>query len=390
MVLSAQSLSSWVPPSTEPRPRHRSGAAWPPPAPDTPYAGSHAATPPAGEPASRTVPAPGSSAPTPGAPTPGTGAVSTAGAASGAVSVSVRALTRSFPVPGRHERVVALAGVDLDLAPGSFTAVVGASGCGKSTLLTCVAGLDHPTSGSVRLLGRETTALRPGALASFRAAHVGMVFQEDNLVTCLNARDNVALPGRLRGRRLRRGQVDAALARVGLAGQARHMPSQMSGGERQRVAIARVLAARPQIVLADEPTAALDLAASQDVLEWFDQIAAEGATLLMVTHDPAAAARADRVLVMAAGRVVEELAGGAPTAVSAAVLRAQGRKPVDAATPAPGNPRPTSEPGPDAVAPGAAPRGPEPGDALTTGRASSAVAPRRETPDALTTGRADS
>ena len=272
------------------------------------------------------------------------------------MSVSVRALTRSFPVPGRHERVVALAGVDLDLAPGSFTAVVGASGCGKSTLLTCVAGLDHPTSGSVRLLGRETTALRPGALASFRAAHVGMVFQEDNLVTCLNARDNVALPGRLRGRRLRRGQVDAALARVGLAGQARHMPSQMSGGERQRVAIARVLAARPQIVLADEPTAALDLAASQDVLEWFDQIAAEGATLLMVTHDPAAAARADRVLVMAAGRVVEELAGGDPTAVSAAVLRAQGRKPVDAATPG----------------------------------ASTTPAPRRESPDALTAGRADS
>lgn len=324
----------------------------------------------------------------------------------------MRALTRSFPVPGRHERVVALAGVDLDLAPGSFTAVVGASGCGKSTLLTCVAGLDHPTSGSVRLLGRETTALRPGALASFRAAHVGMVFQEDNLVTCLNARDNVALPGRLRGRRLRRGQVDAALARVGLAGQARHMPSQMSGGERQRVAIARVLAARPQIVLADEPTAALDLAASQDVLEWFDQIAAEGATLLMVTHDPAAAARADRVLVMAAGRVVEELAGGDPTAVSAAVLRAQGRKPVDAAAPgagttpapasapaspasapaapAPGNPEPTSESGPDAVAPGAAPRGPEPGDALTAEGTGSAVAPRGESPDALTTGRADS
>ena len=357
MVLSAQSLSSWVPPSTEPRPRHRSGAVWPPLAPgaDTPYAGSHADTPPAGEPASRTVPAPADSAP--GAPTPGTaGAAGAAGAASGAVSVSVRALTRSFPVPGRHERVVALAGVDLDLAPGSFTAVVGASGCGKSTLLTCVAGLDHPTSGSVRLLGQETTALRPGALASFRAAHVGMVFQEDNLVTCLNARDNVALPGRLRGRRLRRGQVDAALARVGLAGQARHMPSQMSGGERQRVAIARVLAARPQIVLADEPTAALDLAASQDVLEWFDQIAAEGATLLMVTHDPAAAARADRVLVMAAGRVVEELAGGDPTAVSAAVLRAQGRKPVDAATPGAG----------------------------TT------PAPRRESPDALTAGRADS
>ena len=356
---------------------------------DTPYAGSHADTPPAGEPASRTVPAPADSAP--GAPTPGTaGAAGAAGAAGGAVSVSVRALTRSFPVPGRHERVVALAGVDLDLAPGSFTAVVGASGCGKSTLLTCVAGLDHPTSGSVRLLGQETTALRPGALASFRAAHVGMVFQEDNLVTCLNARDNVALPGRLRGRRLRRGQVDAALARVGLAGQARHMPSQMSGGERQRVAIARVLAARPQIVLADEPTAALDLAASQDVLEWFDQIAAEGATLLMVTHDPAAAARADRVLVMAAGRVVEELAGGDPTAVSAAVLRAQGRKPVDAATPALGNPGPTSEPAPDAVAPGVAPRGSEPGNALTTEGTGTTPAPRRETPDALTTGRADS
>lgn len=229
-------------------------------------------------------------------------------------------------MPGRSDAVVhALAGVDLELAEGSFTAVVGASGSGKSTLLQCAAGLDQPSSGTVHLLGTQTTSLRPGALATFRAKHMGVIFQEDNLVTCLNARDNVALPGRLRQRALPHQEVDNALARVGLADHAGHLPAQLSGGERQRVAIARVLASRPQIVFADEPTASLDLAAADIVLSWFAQIAAEGATLLMVTHDPQAAARAGSVLVMDSGRIAAHVPGGSAEVVSQAILAVRGR-----------------------------------------------------------------
>ena len=243
----------------------------------------------------------------------------------GAPAVVVSGLTRTYPAPGRRRGggVRALDGVDLTLPRASFTALVGASGCGKSTLLQCIAGLDQPTGGSVRILDVETTGLRPRAAARFRADHIGFVFQEDNLVTALSARDNVALPGRLRRRPLSRGDVDAALERVGLSAQARHLPHQLSGGERQRVAIARVLASRPDVVFADEPTAALDVAAGADVLDWLAQLRRNGTTVLMVTHDAAAAARARSVLVMDAGRIVAALPGGDPDAVSRAVLAAR-------------------------------------------------------------------
>ena len=243
----------------------------------------------------------------------------------GAPAVVVSGLTRTYPAPGRRRGggVRALDGVDLTLPRASFTALVGASGCGKSTLLQCIAGLDQPTGGSVRILDVETTGLRPRAAARFRADHIGFVFQEDNLVTALSARDNVALPGRLRRRPLSRGDVDAALERVGLSAQARQLPHQLSGGERQRVAIARVLASRPDVVFADEPTAALDVAAGADVLDWLAQLRRSGTTVLMVTHDAAAAARARSVLVMDAGRIVAFLPGGDPDAVSRAVLAAR-------------------------------------------------------------------
>lgn len=246
-------------------------------------------------------------------------------APAGAPVVVVSGLARTYPVPGRRrgDGVRALDGVDLTLPRASFTALVGASGCGKSTLLQCVAGLDRPTGGSVRILDVETTALRPRDAARFRADHIGFVFQEDNLVTALSARDNVALPGRLRRRPLSRGDVDAALERVGLSAQARQLPHQLSGGERQRVAIARVLASRPDVVFADEPTAALDVAAGADVLDWLAQLRRNGTTVLMVTHDAAAAARARSVLVMDAGRIVAFLPGGDPDAVSRAVLAAR-------------------------------------------------------------------
>ena len=254
-------------------------------------------------------------------------------------AIEVAGLTRVFHVQGRRNAdVTALNGVDLALPVGSFTALVGASGCGKSTLLQCIAGLDTATAGTVQLLGTRTGSLRPRAAARFRARHVGFVFQDDNLVTSLSARDNVALPGRLRRRPLSRTAVDDALERVGLSDQARHLPHQMSGGERQRVAIARVLASRPDIVFADEPTAALDVAAAATVLDWLAELTGSAvpasagssspvqqpATVLMVTHDAAAAARAQHVLVMDAGRLVASLPGGDPAAVSDAVLSARG------------------------------------------------------------------
>ena len=255
-------------------------------------------------------------------------------------AIEVAGLTRVFRVQGRRNAdVIALNGVDLSLPVGSFTALVGASGCGKSTLLQCIAGLDAPTDGTVQLLGTRTSSLRPRPAARFRARHVGFVFQDDNLVTSLSARDNVALPGRLRRRPLSRSAVDDALERVGLSEQARHLPHQMSGGERQRVAIARVLASRPDIVFADEPTAALDVAAAATVLDWLAELAGgpgavpgvvpaapapKPATVLMVTHDAAAAARAQHVLVMDAGLLVASLPGGDPAAVSDAVLSARG------------------------------------------------------------------
>ena len=256
-----------------------------------------------------------------------------------AAAIEARGLTRVFRLQRRRSAAVtAIDGVDLLLPVGTFTALVGASGCGKSTLLQCIAGLDTPTTGSVRLLGTRTTSLTPRAAARFRARYVGFVFQDDNLVTSLSARDNVALPGRLRRRPLNPRDVDEALARVGLDAQARHLPHQMSGGERQRVAIARVLASRPDIVFADEPTAALDVGAAAVVLDWLAELTADPgarpapavdgarpapATVLMVTHDAAAAARAQRVLVMDAGRLVTCLPGGDPAAISAAVLAAR-------------------------------------------------------------------
>ena len=255
-------------------------------------------------------------------------------------AIEVAGLTRVFRVQGRRNAdVIALNGVDLALPVGSFTALVGASGCGKSTLLQCIAGLDAATAGTVRLLGTRTGSLRPRAAARFRARHIGFVFQDDNLVTSLSARDNVSLPGRLRRKPLSRSAVDDALERVGLSEQARHLPHQMSGGERQRVAIARVLASRPDIVFADEPTAALDVAAAATVLDWLAELAGgpgavpgvvpaasapKPATVLMVTHDAAAAARAQHVLVMDAGLLVASLPGGDPAAVSDAVLSARG------------------------------------------------------------------
>ena len=221
-----------------------------------------------------------------------------------AASISVRRLTRVYEVPGRKDaRVIALDGVDADFPEGSFTAVVGASGSGKSTLLHCMAGLDEPTGGRVTILGSATSEMKPAKRATFRARHVGFVFQEYNLIASLTAAENVSMPSRLAGHALSKGQIDAALDAVGLRHRANLKPHQLSGGERQRVAIARVMASEPRIVFADEPTGALDLDSSGVVLDWLRRLASQGTTVVMVTHDVEAAALADSVAVMSGGRL---------------------------------------------------------------------------------------
>jgi len=215
---------------------------------------------------------------------------------------------------GRGEgEVRALDGVTLGFARGTFTAVMGPSGSGKSTLLQLAAGLDRPTTGTVHLGDRDLGGMSERALATLRRDRVGFVFQSFNLLGALTAAQNVALPSRLAGRRLGRGEVGAALDRVGLGERARHRPAQLSGGQQQRVAIARALVGEPEIMFADEPTGALDRRSGRDVLRLLrETVDAGGRTLVMVTHDASAAAWADRVVFMADGRLAGELA--APTA----------------------------------------------------------------------------
>ncbi|MGX2993949.1 ABC transporter ATP-binding protein [Streptomyces sp. JNUCC 64] len=218
---------------------------------------------------------------------------------------------------GAGPSVTALDGVTLAFRRGTFTAVMGPSGSGKSTLLRCAAGLDRPTSGSVVLDGTELSGLGERRLTPLRRERIGFVFQSFDLLPFLTAEQNVALPLRLAGRRPARGEVRAALARVGLADRARHRPAQLSGGQRQRVAVARALVTRPSVVFADEPTGALDTAAGHRVLsllrEWVD---GEGRTVVMVTHDPVAAAWADRVVFLVDGALAGELT--APDAAAVA------------------------------------------------------------------------
>ena len=207
----------------------------------------------------------------------------------------------------------ALDGVTVGFEPGTFTAVMGPSGSGKSTLLQTAAGLDRPTSGRVHLGETEVSALGERALARLRRERLGFVFQSFNLLGALTAAQNVALPSRLAGRKLKRQQVAAALAAVGMEHRAAHRPAQLSGGQQQRVAIARALVGEPELLFADEPTGALDLKAGREVLALLrDTVDRGGRTLVMVTHDPSAAAYADRVVFMADGRLAGEL--HAPTA----------------------------------------------------------------------------
>jgi putative ABC transport system ATP-binding protein len=204
--------------------------------------------------------------------------------------------------------VVALDGVSIGLARGSFTAIMGPSGSGKSTFLHVAAGLDRPTSGTALLGDVELARLSERRLTILRRERIGFVFQAFNLMPSLTVTQNIGLPLRLDGRRVRRSEVRDVAARVGLSERLRHRPSQLSGGQQQRVAIARALVTRPEVVFADEPTGALDRRTGRGVLALLREVVdADGHTVVMVTHDPAAAAHADRVILLADGRIAGTL-----------------------------------------------------------------------------------
>jgi putative ABC transport system ATP-binding protein len=224
-----------------------------------------------------------------------------AGMFAGAPVVALREVRK---VHGRGEgAVVALDGVSVGLARGSFTAIMGPSGSGKSTFLHMAAGLDRPTSGAVTLGDTELTKLSERRLTILRRQSIGFVFQSFNLMPSLTVGQNIGLPLRLGRRRVRRSEVREVAERVGLAERLSHRPSQLSGGQQQRVAIARALITRPEVVFADEPTGALDTRNGRAVLGLLRQIVDDGQTVVMVTHDPAAAAYADRVILLADGQI---------------------------------------------------------------------------------------
>jgi putative ABC transport system ATP-binding protein len=229
-------------------------------------------------------------------------------------------LTKTYGPAGN--RVTALAGVTTSFAAGTFTAVMGPSGSGKTTLLHCASGLDRPTTGTVHVDGREFAQGSEAVVTRFRRTRIGFVFQQYNLLPTLTALQNVALPTRLAGKKVHREKCLALLDQVGLSGHAGRRPAEMSGGQQQRVAIARALASRPSIVFADEPTGALDGVSAATVLALLRRAVDEhGQTIVMVTHDPIAAAFADSVVFLADGRIVGAMKNPSAAAVSAQMLR---------------------------------------------------------------------
>lgn len=195
--------------------------------------------------------------------------------------------------------------IDFTVPVGQTLAIVGASGSGKSTLLGLLAGLDTPSTGSVRLGGTDLYALDEDGRAALRKDHLGFVFQSFQLLPYLTALENVMLPLELRADPHAREQAEAMLARVGLASRLRHYPKTLSGGEQQRVALARAFVSKPALLLADEPTGSLDAVTGEAVIQLMFELKAErGSTLVLVTHDNSIAARCERILTIAAGRLV--------------------------------------------------------------------------------------
>jgi putative ABC transport system ATP-binding protein len=238
----------------------------------------------------------------------------------GAVVV-IQAVYRTFD--SQTTPVRALRGCDLSVGHGELVAMMGPSGCGKSTLLNLIAGLDRPDDGTITVAGQVLGDLDDGGLAAMRRQHIGLVFQFFNLLEGMTALENVAIAAMIASTR-RRAAEARARDLLGIGDKADHLPGRLSGGQRQRLAIARALANRPTVLLADEPTGALDSDGGAEILELLRRLHRDGQTVLLVTHDRIVAGVADRVVNMRDGRVLEEarrgdcgVAVGLPTDASA-------------------------------------------------------------------------
>ena len=213
------------------------------------------------------------------------------------VSLTLRSLAGPVPI---------LRGIDFSVKRGEAVAVLGPSGAGKSTLLAVIAGLERPDQGTVKVAGEDLTPLDEDGLALVRRRAIGIVFQSFRLIPTMTALENVAVPLELAGRRDAFAVARSALESVGLSHRLRHFPSQLSGGEQQRTALARAFATRPAVLLADEPTGNLDRATGAQVIDLLFGLRNDAATtLVLVTHDPAIAARCDRIVQIAEGRIAD-------------------------------------------------------------------------------------
>lgn len=227
--------------------------------------------------------------------------------------VEIRDVVKSFPVGS--SMITILKGVSFDVKSGEFVSIVGPSGNGKSTLLNMITGIDRPTSGEIIVTGKPVHTMSEDALAGWRGENVGIIFQFFQMLPALNLVQNVILPMDLANRfpaHERYGRAMSLLERVGLADQALKLPSQVSGGQQQRAAIARALANDPQLLVADEPTGNLDSHTSQDVFDLFMDVVGGGKTMLMVTHDKELAARVPRVVEILDGRITRDEYLGKP------------------------------------------------------------------------------
>lgn len=226
------------------------------------------------------------------------------------VMISLNGVSKRYQLGG--ETIMALDNVDFSVAKGEFVAIVGSSGSGKSTLMNMIGLLDVPNSGSYMLEGKNVYHLTDNQLARLRNQKVGFVFQSFNLLSSMSAFENVRLPLLYRGVGKRQADkiVNKYFQQLGLEGREHHLPSQLSGGQQQRVAIARALVGNPEIVLADEPTGALDTKTSSEIMEVFHSLNSEGQTIILITHNLSLARQASRIMTMVDGKIYKEVMAG--------------------------------------------------------------------------------